>query len=121
MPRIETEYPLVESRSAVFDANGIAVIDAVGPATPFERWEIESTQTYSDSASQTRLEIHDNSARTRLVEGTYSGNLDTTNTVFKVPQNTKLYYRWTLGTPGSSAKVSLNGKRFVQGLRGSGV
>lgn len=118
---IETEFPLLEQRNATFDALGVALVDSVGPATPFERWVVESTQAMSNSALQSRLEIHDNSARSRLVEGTYSGNQDTTNTVFRVPRGTKLYYRWTSGTPGATASITLNGRRFVMGQRGGGV
>lgn len=121
MPSIETEYPLTEQRSATFDAAGVAQIQGIGPSTPFERWEIDSTQCSSPSVLQSRLEIFDNSAMTRLVEGTYSGNLDNTNTVFKLRPAQKLYYRWSLGTPGALATVTLNGTRYVKGNRGTGI
>lgn len=114
---IETEFPLSQQATAVFDANGLATIDAVGPSTPFERWEVTSTNTSTTSVAQTKLEIHDNSARSRLVEGSYSGNLDTSNTVFKVPANSGLYYRWTGGDPGAIATITLDGSRFVKGNR----
>jgi hypothetical protein len=110
----EMELPLAEQYSAVISAAGEALISNVGPVRAFERWEISSTQTFSDSVAQTRLEVYDRSGLSRLVEGTYSGNLDTSNTVFKVGQGEALYYKWSKGTPGALVRLTINGSKFTK-------
>lgn len=106
-------FELIEQYSTTFDAAGVALINDVGPSRAFERWVIDSIQISSTSVSQSRFEIHDSVSRGRLLEGTYSGNLDTTNTVFRLVQGRKLYFRFTLGTVGTFATVNVTGTRFA--------
>jgi hypothetical protein len=109
----ETELPLTEQYSMPFTADGEAIIGPVGPGRPFERWEIRSTQVSSDSITQSKVIVYSDSALNRIVEGSYSGNLDTSNTVFKLAQGASLYFKWTGGSPLAMARLSIDGSKFV--------
>lgn len=114
----ETEYDLIIVQSATVDSAGIARIDNIGPTAPFERWEIGSTQIANNGTARTMCEIFNNPSRTQLVEGSYSGNLDTSDTKFSLRSGQYLYYRWSRGTPGSLSTLTVRGRKFVAGRRG---
>lgn len=114
----ETEYVLQEEHHATFDANGEAWVRGLGPNVYGERWAIEATQTrVENSVSESRLEVYRNGT-TQIVEGTYSGNQDNSNTRMELNTGEKLWYRWTRGDPGAQAILTLTGKRIVKGRRG---
>lgn len=119
-----TEYQLNDERSVILDANGEGWIRSVGPTQYGEEWIIDNTQTRVDVdpvttpiQSQTRLKIFRN-GQSQLVEGTYSGNLDNSNTVFKLRSGETLWYKYENGDAGADARISLSGTRRVKGNRG---
>lgn len=114
---IETEYDLSVDRSGTFLADGTAYIDGVGPAQYGERWEIESIQTLVEgSVDESRLRIMQD-GRTRVIQGTYSGNFDTSDSHISLQSGQKLYFAYERGTPGATARVTVNGRKFIRGSR----
>jgi hypothetical protein len=113
-----TTYILAEERRVTLDAAGIGWIEGVGPAQYGEEWHISATQCVVDNSSaESRLKVFIN-GKTRVVEGTYSGNQDNSNTTFHLRSGEKLYYQFTNGTPGAQAAIILSGERIVKGNRG---
>lgn len=113
-----TEYILGEERHVILNSNGEGWISGVGPTQYGEEWHINSTQCLvTGSVGETRLQIFLNGT-TRMVEGTYSGNQDNSNTAFHLRSGEKLYYLFTRGDPGADAQIILTGKRVVAGKRG---
>lgn len=114
----ETTYALQEEKQAVIAADGTAWINGLGPQVYGERWEISATQTrVTGSTSETRLEIFRNGT-SQIVEGTYSGNQDNSNTPMDLQTGEKLWYKWSNGTPGALVNLTVSGKRYVRGNRG---
>lgn len=114
----ETEYVLQEEHHAILNADGEGWVSGVGPQVYGERWVIEATQTrVENSTAESRLEIFRNGT-TQIVEGTYSGNQDNSNTRMELNTGEKLWFKWTNGTPGAQAIVTLYGRRYVRGRRG---
>jgi hypothetical protein len=103
-------YNLNEAKSATFDANGRAVVTFSPPS--LEYWEILSkgVQT-TDPASETTIP----EARVTLdgvfKEGTYSGNLDSSDTQYRIEKGQQFTCTWTGGTAGRTATFTLNGTR----------
>lgn len=115
-----TEYMLLESFQTTVTANGEAWIEGKGPTQYGEIWRIESTQCLvQGSVNEARLRIYRN-GRTQLVEGTYSGNQDTSNTTFELQSGEKLSYFFSGADVGSIAIITLQGKRVVRGSRAYG-
>lgn len=113
----QTEYILAEELHVTLDANGEGWINGIGPAQYGEEWDITSTQCLvTGSTAETRLQIFLNGT-TRMVEGTYSGNQDNSNTPFHLRSGEKLYYLFTRGDVGADAAIILSGKRVVAGRR----
>lgn len=117
MPGPTTEYALSEERHVTLDASGSGWINAIGPAQHGEEWFIQATQcVVLNSVAESRLQVFLNGT-SRLVEGTYSGNQDNSNTAFHLRSGEKLYYQFTRGDVGADAAIILTGHRIVQGQR----
>ena len=113
-----TEYILSEERHVTLNAAGEGWINGIGPTQYGEEWHIDATQCLvTGSTSETRLQIFINGT-TRMVEGSYSGNQDNSNTAFHLRSGEKLYYLFTRGDVGADASIILTGKRIVAGKRG---
>lgn len=113
-----TNYALSEEYRVTLDASGNGWINSVGPAQYGEEWDIIATQCAVDNSSaESRLDIYSNGT-SRRVEGTYSGNLDNSNTVFHLRSGEKLYYHFTGGDPGAIAVITISGNKIVAGNRG---
>jgi hypothetical protein len=103
-------YNLNESKDATFDVNGRAVVTFSPPS--LEYWDITSIGVEtSDPTSETVIP----EARVTLdgvfKEGTYSGNLDSSNTRYRIEKGQQFVCTWTGGTSGRSATFTLDGKR----------
>jgi hypothetical protein len=121
MTRPTTTYILAEERRVTLDANGEGWIDGVGPTQYGEEWHISATQCVVDnSVAESRLKVFIN-GKTRVVDSTYSGNQDNSDTTFHLRSGEKLYYQFTHGTAGASAAIILSGERIVLGRRGYAV
>lgn len=113
-----TELALSEEYSVTLDASGEGWIRSVGPSQYGEEWLIESTQTRVEgSTEESRLFIYRNGT-TQLVEGTYSGNLDNSNTAIKLRSGETLWFKYERGSPGARGYISLTGTRRIAGRRG---
>lgn len=115
--RTETELSLFDERSVVIGADGVGWIRGVGPAQYGEEWSIESINTrVENSVGESRLFIYSNGT-TRLVEGTYSGNLDTSNTRIKLKSGEQLNFKYERADPNSVGYITIDGVRHIAGRR----
>lgn len=113
-----TELPLFVEKQVVIGADGTGWIRGVGPAQYGEEWEITSTTTrVENSIAESRLYVFANGT-TRRVDGTYSGNQDTSNTVFKLRSGELLNFQYERATPGAVGFITLDGTRKIAGRRG---
>lgn len=117
MPGPTTEYTLQEEYHVTIGAAGEGWINGVGPTQYGEEWNITSTQCLvTNSLAESRLRVYLNGT-SRIVEGTYSGNQDNSNTAFKLRAGEKLYYFFSGADPGADAAIILTGNRIVAGVR----
>lgn len=103
-------YNLNESQTAEFSAAGIATVTFSPPS--LEYWQINSKGvTTTDPTDATVIP----EARVTLdgvfVEGTYSGNLDSSDTPYRVEKGQQFTCTWTGGTPNRLATFTINGTR----------
>lgn len=113
-----TEYALSETFSVTIPASGEGWIRNVGPRQYGEEWIIESTQTIvENSVAQARLRVFRNGT-TQQVEGTYSANLDTSDTNIKLRSGEFLSFKYEGADSGSIGRITLSGTRRVAGRRG---
>jgi hypothetical protein len=105
-------YNLNEAKSAEFGVDGTAVVTFSPPS--LEYWEISSmaVQTTDPTDSITVPE-----ARVTLdgvfKEGSYSGNLDASDTRYRIEKGQQFTCTWTGGTAGRTATFTLNGTRSL--------
>lgn len=114
---MESEYQLMEQYSVTLDAAGIGWIRGVGPAQQRERWKITSIQTTVETpvgSKEARLYVFQDSL-TRLVQGSYSGNLDTSDSVINLQAGQKLNFMYDRGEPLKIARITIDGLKFVKG------
>jgi len=117
MPAVETELELYKQYSVTLDSTGAGTISAIGPVNHGERWVIQATQTaIPASVAQARLQIFWQGL-TAMVEGTYSANMDNTNTVFELMAGQKLNYVFAGGDAAVIATITLRGKLYLAGQR----
>ena len=106
---------LDQATNAQFDANGVAIA-TLGPRGPVT-WEISRLTVSSTSTLPSQARLFDGPGggaeltNTNLIEGTYSGNLDATDTPFTIQPGSQLYIQWTGGTPGATATVRVIGRQ----------
>lgn len=105
-------YNLNVPKDAQFDVNGTAVVTFSPPS--LEYWEITSMAvSTSDPTNSTVIP----EARVTLdgvfKEGTYSGNLDASDTHFRIEKGQQFTCTWTGGTAGRTATFTLNGTRTL--------
>jgi hypothetical protein len=97
---------------SVFDANGNASVTYSPPS--LEYWEVQSVGVHTDDPSDATVVPE---ARVTLdgvfKEGTYSGNLDASDTPYRIEKGQRLTCTWTGGTPGRTATFTLNGTRTL--------
>lgn len=114
----QTRLQLSEERSVILGADGEGWIRSVGPQQYGEEWSVQSIQTrVNNSVGESRLYVYRNGT-SQLVEGTYSGNLDTSNTNLHLRAGETLWFKYERGTEGANAIVTLTGERSVAGRRG---
>lgn len=105
-------YNLNETRSAEFDASGTAVVTYSPPS--LEYWEITSVGVQTTDPTDSTVIPE---ARVTLdgvfKEGTYSGNLDASDTHYRIEKGQRFVCTWTGGTPGRTATFTLNGSRTL--------
>lgn len=102
---------LMESATSIADSNGVATA-VLQPLRAFERWRVErvtvqsSSQTLVPTAKIYRGDIADN----RLIDGTYTGTFDHSDTNLRLNNAERLIVRWTDADAGSSCTVTIEGE-----------
>lgn len=103
---------LDESGRAVADANGTAQV-TLQPLRAFESWDVTRMTVQNTSVTNVPLcKIYRSSvAPTNLVEGTFSGNFDVSDSRIALPNGASLIAEWTDADPGSDCTFTVAGKR----------
>lgn len=103
-------YNLNESQTTTFDAAGTATVTFSPPS--LEYWDITSKAVQTNDPTSTTVIPE---ARVTLdgvfKEGTYSGNLDSSDTHYRIEKGQQFTCTWTGGTSGRQATFTLNGTR----------
>lgn len=105
-----SSVPLYESASAIAGADGIARV-SLGPLRSFEQWEITNTTVSSASISlvPTARLYRGGEAPSRLIDGTYTGTLDTTDTRYTLRSGEKVLAVFTGASVGAQCTVTVEG------------
>jgi hypothetical protein len=103
-------YNLNETSSSTFDSNGTAVVTFSPPS--LEYWQISSMAVQTTDPTDAVVVPE---ARVTLdgifKEGTYSGNLDSSDTQYRIEKGQQFTCTWTGGNAGQTATFTLNGTR----------
>lgn len=107
-----TTYNLNDIRTATFDASGNAVVTFSPPSLEF--WEITSVGVQTNDAANAVVVP---TARVSLdgifKEGSYSGNLDSSDTQYRIEKGQQFTCAWSGGTAGRTATFTVNGSRTL--------
>ena len=106
-----SEVPLSESASAIADASGTARI-SIGPLRSFERWEIASTTVANTGTAlvPTVRVYRGGEAPSRLIDGSYTGTLDTSDTAYTLLSGEKVLAVFTGASIGTQCTLTVEGK-----------
>ncbi len=101
---------VITSGEAVVNAEGVATI-TLGPVPSWRLWTI-STLTVSLSAGNGTARVYQGQSvdAGQLIEGTYSGDQDTTSRLDSLRPGEAVTVQWTAATPGAIARVMLRGR-----------
>lgn len=104
---------LDESGRATADANGNARI-TLQPLRAFEFWQIDRMTVQNSSTTLVPLcKVYRSSVDpTKLVDGTFTGTFDVSDTQLTLPNAMPLIADWTGADPGSSCTFTVAGKRL---------
>lgn len=101
--------PLDTSRTATFDAAGIARV-VLGPTVYGERWRVKRMSVNTTSANDTDVRVYLNAEiDTRMIDGSYTGNRDFSETDLTLQTLDRLIVVWIAGTPGALASFLVQG------------
>lgn len=105
-----TTSDLFESQSAVASSNKASV--RIGPKRSFEDWTIERMTVTSDSSTliPTLKVYRGQEVNARLIDGTFTGTLDHSDTMLRVRNGEELLFVWTNCDNGAECSVILEGK-----------
>lgn len=105
-------YNLNLTDSGNFDANGVAVVTHSPPS--IEYWELTSigVQT-NDPIDSTVTPVATITLDGVYKEASYSGNLDASDTRYRIEKGQRFVCTWTGGTAGRVATFTLNGTRTL--------
>lgn len=103
-------YQLRESANAIADVDGRAVAQ-LQPLRAFERWKIIKITVQSTSApSVPECRIYFGAeSESNFIEGTYSGNNDSTDVTLELENGERLIAVWSGAEPDSSCTLTLKG------------
>lgn len=104
------DTPLFESATASAGADGIARV-SLGPLRSLETWQVAATTVSSTSStlSPTCKLYRGGEAPSNLFEGTFSGNLDTTDTPYTLRSGEKMLAVFEGCDVGSSCTITMRG------------
>jgi hypothetical protein len=100
------------SQPATFQADGTAVVTLSPPS--IEYWEFTSigVQT-NDPVDSIVTPVATITLDGIYKEASYSGNLDASDTPYRVEKGQRFVCTWTGGTPGRTATLTVNGTRTL--------
>lgn len=116
-----TSLPLNESVNVVLNGSGDGTA-SLGPSVPGERWQLSSAAIRTNTASnpavavpECRLYIGGAPLDQFLVDGTFTGSLNSSDAVAGLPvgNGQKVFAVWHNGDPGSVATLTVIGTREV--------
>lgn len=100
----------IRTAVADFDSSGFAT--AVVSAPSGTRWSVEATTVSTTSTVRTTASIYLGSPSPgSMIDSTYSGNRDTSDTRHEVIGGESITCVWTGGTPGTSATLRVTGEQ----------
>lgn len=102
--------PLFESQTAVAGADGKARV-FMGPLRSHETWDVRATTVASTSSAlaPTCKLYRGGESPSNLFEGTFSGNLDTTDTPYTLRSGERMLAVWEGCDVGAQCTVTMNG------------
>lgn len=105
-----SEVPLSESASGIADATGTARV-SLGPLRSFETWNIASTTVANTgTALVPTVKLYRGAeAPSRLIDGTFTGTLDTTDIAYKLRSGDKVVAVFTGASVGTQCTVTVEG------------
>jgi hypothetical protein len=113
-----TEYALSASVTATATGAGIATVQ-IGPNLPSETWHITNSAVTTTSAAVSRVKVYRGTVTPgNVVDGSNTGNLDASDTVYNLRAGDFLTVQWTGATPGAQCTFTVGGTRVVKGKRG---
>lgn len=103
--------PLLQSAQAVAGVDGVAVI-RLGPTIYGTTWTVTGMSVNSDSVNVPRVDTFRNTiAATAFLEGTNSGNADTSDSHYDLLFGDALVFQFRGCDPGSNCIVVITGKQ----------
>lgn len=108
---------LQESKPAIADSNGKAIV-TLQPLRAFERWRItlmniQATSPVAVGPKVPQFRVYRNSeAVSNLVDSTYDGNQNTSNTDITIENGEAIIGVWTGADPGTQCMFSVQGERL---------
>lgn len=104
--------PLFESNTGIADANGRAIA-RVQPLRAFERWDVTRMAVSSTSSTlvPTARIYRGSENPTMLVDGTYTGTLDQSDTQLALENGEALLCVWSGADVGSSCTFTVQGSK----------
>lgn len=94
----------VKPAGATFDATGAAEV-SITPPGGYD-WHVTVTSVTTTSTAQSTATVDIDG---QFHEGTYAGDRDTSDTVYTLADGSTLTCRWTGGTVGARASLTLRG------------
>lgn len=97
---------------------GIHWIRSIGPVLSWEKWQITVIHTESNSNEESKLWVY---RKGRPIQGTYSGNFDSSDTNITLYPGESLDFKWEnvsydeLNPRKYSTQIVLDGRRMLQG------
>lgn len=104
--------PLYETGRAVADANGRAVVNLAN-LRAFVRWKVIRYTVSSTSVSETTAKVYrSHESPSMMLEGTYSGRQDASDTDTKIGTGESLLCVWSGATAGASCVFTIEGEQY---------
>lgn len=101
---------LFESAQATVNADGRSEC-RLQPLRAFETWTVTKMTVQSTSVGQSQCRVYRGSeSPSRLIEGTYSGNMDSSDTSIQLRNGESLLAVWTKADPGSVCTFTVEGR-----------
>jgi hypothetical protein len=111
-----TSFPLRESASAIVGADGRAIA-TLQPLRAFERWQITriTVQCSSQTLIPTARVYRGSESPSALIDGTYTGTLDTSDSAVSLENGERLLTVWEGQDGGAGADVGSSCTVTVEG------